>query len=581
MKICEWFNSSTMQIQNFISFPNDFYNDNNNNINIKYNNVISSVKKSDNHFDLQLFNKSFINNEPLIFSHKYKIVFTNEQNLILKNYFKECYKIYNLCVDIWNDYKECTSNWQIFKDVLFYFLYRNSNTNNLSISQIKLLIINELKKKQNEYNIENDKNQDLINKLKKDAKDKYINEIKIYNEKIKQNKKSIIKEKILKPKMQKVKINKLKQPSKPKGKVIKKPAPDDTLKAEIQEFCKNLSNARNQAFEKGKYNKDTKKFNDDAYEMKHKNISNTQTIAVNERSISNDGIFIRALGKLNCKSWKEIVKKYPLNKECKLQYDVVLNKYFFIVVFEDKEKIIKNRKEVVALDPGEKIFNYFYSNELEGKMGDEMRIKIIGWYRLIKKYQSAIDKKKNKNGKKIRNIKSLKNKKKKLYLKIKGYVNEVHKKSAKFLCENYLNILIPEFKTKPMISKHQIKSETERIKRIKNKEEGKKEIKNLKKKIKLSSEVKFVLSMQSHNKFKEYLKAVAKRYKTNIYEVDESFTSQCCTSCGVLSKEYDKKRMKTCKCCGLKIDRDTNGSRNIYLKSICSMPGMKARLANL
>ena len=87
--------------------------------------------------------------------------------------------------------------------------------------------------------------------------------------------------------------------------------------------------------------------------------------------------------------------------------------------------------------------------------------------------------------------------------------------------------------------------------------------------------------MQSHNKFKRYLKATAKRYRTNVYDVDEAFTSQCCTSCGVLSKEYDNKRQKKCICCGLKIDRDTNGSRNIYLKSICSMPGMKARLANL
>ena len=405
--------------------------------------------------------------------------------------------------------------------------------------------------------------------------------MKIYKEKVKQNKKSVVKEVLQKPKMQKVKIDKVKKPPKPRGETIKKPAPDDTIKAEIKEFCKNLSNARNQAFENGKYNGETKKFNEDAYEMKHKNISNTQTIAVNERSISDNGIFIRALGNLECDNWKKIVKKYSLNKECKLLHDTILNKYYFIVVFEGKEIIINERGEVVSLDPGEKIFNYFYSNELEGKLGDNMRVKIINWQRQIKKYQSIIDKKKNKKGKKIKNIKTLKNKKRKLYLKIKGYVNEVHKKSAKFLCENYSNILIPEFKTKPMISKYQIKTENEKIKKIENKQEAKKELKKLNKKIKLSSEVKFVLSMQSHYKFKGYLKAIAKRYRTNIYDVDESYTSQCCTQCGVLSKEYDKNRMKKCQCCGLKIDRDTNGSRNIYLKSICSMPGMKARLVNL
>ncbi len=40
-----------------------------------------------------------------------------------------------------------------------------------------------------------------------------------------------------------------------------------------------------------------------------------------------------------------------------------------------------------------------------------------------------------------------------------------------------------------------------------------------------------------------------------------------CTKCGLLSKEYDKKRVKQCSC-GYKVDRDVNGSRNILLKCI-------------
>lgn len=578
MQLCEWFDCSTIHIQNFISSPFEFFDTK---IPKKYNNVLSSLKKSDNNFNLKLFNDEFINDDELISSHKYQLSFSDTQHEILKDYFKECKKVYDLCVEIWTDYKDCTSNWMILKDVIFQYLYRDSNTKNLSINQIKKLIIDELKKKQNAFDLANEKNKVLIDKLKKEINEKYKKEMAEYNKKTKENKTNTIKENITKPKKDKIKINKVKNPPKPRGINIKKPAPDEMLKSEIKEFCKNLSNARNQAFENGKYNKETKKFNDDAYEMKYKNITNSQTISVNNRNISSHGLFKNSLGNLKCDNWKEIIKKYPLNKECKLQYDVVLNKYFIFVVFEAKEINIKNRKEVVALDPGEKIFNYFYSNELEGKLGNEMRIKIIGWYRLIKKYQSAIDRKKNKKGKKLKNKKALKNKIRKLYLKIKGYVNEVHKKSAKFLCENYSNILIPEFKTKPMISKYQIKTENERIKKIKNKEEAKKEIKKLNKRIKLSSEVKFVLTSQSHYKFKKYLKATAKRYRTNVYDVNEGYTSQCCTLCGMLSKTYDIKRTKNCTYCGLKIDRDTNGSRNIYLKSICSKPGMKARLAIL
>jgi len=48
--------------------------------------------------------------------------------------------------------------------------------------------------------------------------------------------------------MEKIKIDKLKKPLKERGEKIDKPAPDETLKAEIRDFCKNC-----------KYNKETKK----------------------------------------------------------------------------------------------------------------------------------------------------------------------------------------------------------------------------------------------------------------------------------------------------------------------------------
>ena len=205
-----------------------------------------------------------------------------------------------------------------------------------------------------------------------------------------------------------------------------------------------------------------------------------------------------------------------------------------------------------------------------------MRVRIIKLQRKIRKYQSILDKNKNKKGKTINNKKKLKKVIKRLYLKIKGYVNEVHKKTAKYLCENYKNILLPEFKTKAMISKKRGEQEREKINKMKNLEEGERIRNELKKKIKMSREVKYVLSQLSHYRFKEYLKVVAKRYKSLVHE---SYTSQCCSECKILSSNYNY-RTKTCKC-GVKQDRDVNGCRNILLKCIGSMPGVKARLASL
>ena len=33
--------------------------------------------------------------------------------------------IYNLCVDIWKDFPNVTTNWQLLKDVIFKHIYRN------------------------------------------------------------------------------------------------------------------------------------------------------------------------------------------------------------------------------------------------------------------------------------------------------------------------------------------------------------------------------------------------------------------------------------------------------------------------
>ncbi len=129
-------------------------------------------------------------------------------------------------------------------------------------------------------------------------------------------------------------------------------------------------------------------------------------------------------------------------------------------------------------------------------------------------------------------------------------MNEIHKKTAKYLCENYKNILLPEFKTQPMISNNKDENEAE-----------------------LNNKVKYVLSSQSHYKFKEYLKNLAKRYRTIVYDVDEKYTSKCCTYCGTLSDNYNY-RTKTCGKCKLEIDRDINGSRSIYLKNIFAISNL-------
>jgi len=330
------------------------------------------------------------------------------------------------------------------------------------------------------------------------------------------------------------------------------------LKAEIRNFCKDLHANRTKSFNDPEYN----------FVMKYKDVSRSQAMYVGSRSISKNGIFVNSLGNNISPKFSSIIEKYQPIKECVLIKNNIFKKYYLYIPFEKETKDIDNRHKVIALDPGEKTFLSFYSLNSYGKIGDNMRTKIIPMQREIRKLQSAIDIGKNKKGKKLKNKSRLRKKINKKYLKIHNKVHELHKKAAKYLCENYENIILPDFKIKPMISNKKENEEKERIRKIEDIEEANKERRELKKKIKMSNESKFVLERLSHYKFKLYLKAKAEEYKTIVYDVIESHTSQACTICGELSKTYDKNRIKICDNCNSRIDRDVNGSRNILIKAL-------------
>jgi putative transposase len=333
----------------------------------------------------------------------------------------------------------------------------------------------------------------------------------------------------------------------------------------IKEFCSNLKGNRTKITEK----------TIDTFEMKYLDVKNKQTILVSNRAMSKVGLFKRDFGKSNCHNYQKVYKKYvteknkkEFEKECDLKHDKVLNKYYLYISQEIQPKKIEHiREQIVGLDPGEKIFLAYYSGNKYGKIGANMRIKILRIHKKIKYLTSILDKGINKTGKKLKNKKHLRKKIYKLSQKINGYVNEVHKKAAKYLCENYENILLPEFETKPMLSKKKRLDAYEKIRCIKDKSEAKKELKILTKKVSLSKNVKYVLARQSHYKFKQHIKAKAEEYGVKVHDMNEGFTSQCCVKCGRLSSVYAD-REKECNHCKYKINRDTGGSLNIVLKSL-------------
>ena len=549
----DWFDNDVKKYQKIIKLP-EFYKEID--TPIQYKNILSdymTIKKvRKNKISLPSYKD---NNEQLVRTHRYEIKFNDKQKILLDKYFTESEKLYNICVDIWKKYNDMPTNWQIVKDVIFTNYYRSKLDN--KYEDMINIIVEDIKKKVYEFSVDNEKFAEQIQQKKAENMNIYKKELELWeNQQQIAKKKGVILKKA-KPKMKKIKIEKEKNPRKQNNIKQKKPAPDDTLKAVIKNFCKDLKENNDR-----KYNNKNFKF-----EMKYKDATRQRHIYIGGRSMNEKGLFIRDFGESICTNYAKIFEKYRMNKETVLIYDKLLEKYYLYVVFVKKAKKVKDRKLVVALDPGEKTFLTFYSSVYNGKIGDNMRLKILIRLRKIASIQSVLNENCNKYGLGIKNKKRLKVKIARLYKNIRGYVNEIHKKAADYLCKNYENILLPTFKTKPMISNKKKENEILRISKIEDREDREKEMDVFKKSYKISTDVKNVLNMQSHYKFKKYLEAKAKEYRTTVYEVDESYTSQACTKCGKLSKTYDKDRKKKC-ICGYKIDRDVNGARNILLKSL-------------
>jgi putative transposase len=337
-----------------------------------------------------------------------------------------------------------------------------------------------------------------------------------------------------------------------------KPAPYDTLTDEVRSCCSNIKSCLS----------NLKNGNINHYELTHKCVKKGQSIFISKKSINSDGFFTRFLGSMKG------FKKIDINKvthDCRLIYDNYFDKFYLKIPMYFDIKTLNINDNIVALDPGEKIFMTYYSLYDCGTIGNDIRIDILKYEGKIRKIQSGLSRSKNRNNKKLKNKKKLLLKLRKNYKFIKDLVKEMHNKTALHLVRNYKKILIPIFETQNMVKcfgKTFIKNKVKEIKETENiYEKQKEEFKKYKKIKRLAKRVKFVLNMESHYAFRQHLINKSNEYGCEIKIVTEEYTSKCCCSCGVLSNNYDKNRIKKCPNCTTKIDRDINGSKNILIKN--------------
>jgi IS605 OrfB family transposase len=217
-----------------------------------------------------------------------------------------------------------------------------------------------------------------------------------------------------------------------------------------------------------------------------------------------------------------------------LTWNQCTNVFHIIIPYEFQTVTNIEKRPVISIDPGIRTFITAYdpfgriveigkgvNNSIFKKLDNEMDI-------IKSKISKTKSKRKQQIFRKVWHRKSIKKKNKQKY---------IHHSAAKWLCEQYHNIVIGEFNSSSLMPLKKCPKITKRG----------------------------IVSM-SHFEFRELLKNKAKKHGSNVAVIDESFTSKTCGVCGIINANLKGKKEFNCENCGAMFDRDVNGARNILIK---------------
>ena len=223
--------------------------------------------------------------------------------------------------------------------------------------------------------------------------------------------------------------------------------------------------------------------------------------------------------------------KYNINCDCKIHYNKDTKK-FILLIPEEIKPTICNSNKYISIDPGLRTFLNCKTNDNYIEIGKNVRDN-------LKKLILKIDE--------LNKIK--KNKIKNRYLKItrekiKNRINDMHWKIINYLTNTYKTIIIGKWSTKSIISKNDSF---------------------------FDSVNKRVIQNLSFYSFLQKLKYKCMIKNIDLKIVEEYYTSKVCSKCGNKKNNLKGEKIYKCLKCKTTLDRDYNGCRNMFLKSIKSI----------
>ncbi|WP_365972917.1 transposase [Moorena sp. SIO4G3] len=263
-----------------------------------------------------------------------------------------------------------------------------------------------------------------------------------------------------------------------------------------------------------------------------------QSCYIPKSAVSEAGIYYTKLGELG------FAENLPKNI-CDSRLISNNGDYYLVVPYKETTKKAENQGRVVALDPGVRTFITFFSETSVGKMGngDFSRIQRLCQHldNLLSKISFAC------GGQKRRMRKAAR----RMTIKIQNLVNELHRKTARLLVDNFDVILLPTFESSQISKKGSRKIRSKTVRNLLN---------------------------FAHYRFKEFLKHKAQETGKVVVDVCEAYTSKTVSWTGELIKIGGSRIIRS-KVDGRSMDRDINGARGIFLRALVDTPWLRNQLA--
>lgn len=216
--------------------------------------------------------------------------------------------------------------------------------------------------------------------------------------------------------------------------------------------------------------------------------------------------------------------------------------YHLVVPAAAQRRIGETQARVVALDPGVRTFLTWFSENDAGKIGQ-------GAFGRIQRLCHHLDNLLSRASKAPRWRKHrMYRAADRMRVRIRNLIDELHHQSARFLVDNFDLILLPTFETSDMARR------------------GSRKIR--------SKSVRSMLTF-AHYRFQQFLMAKSHECGKQVLLVNEAYTSKTCSWSGEI-KQNLRGRRAIAGSDGVRLDRDANGARGIFLRALGDHPILAA-----